>query len=140
MSLVVLQVAVTGYLVGLIWLIQLIHYPAFRHIEESRWGQFHQAHSAVMGWLAGGPMIISLLVGGWLAYAAGDVRQYVALGCEVLAWMVTFGLSVPEHTRLANGKDGAVISRLIGWNWVRTAAWTVKLVVLLLPTERAIAS
>ena len=100
MSLDVLQIAVTGYLVGLIWLIQLIHYPAFRHVDSSSWGQFHQTHSAVMGLLAGGPMIISLLVGVWLAYTAGDARQYVVLGCEVLAWIVTFGRSVPEHTRL----------------------------------------
>ena len=138
MSFEALQIAVTGYLVGLIWLIQLIHYPAFRHIESSCWNQFHQAHSAALGLLAGGPMVISLLVGVWLAYTAGDVRQYVVVGCEILAWLVTFGLSVPEHTRLAKAKDGAAIARLIRWNWVRTLAWTVKLAVLLIPAQRAI--
>ena len=135
-----LQIAVTGYLVGLIWLIQLIHYPAFRHIESSCWSQFHKAHSAALGLLAGGPMIISLLVGVWLVYTVGDVRQYVVMGCEIFAWLVTFGLSVPEHTRLAKGKDGAAIARLIRWNWLRTLAWTVKLAVLLVPAQRAIAS
>ena len=140
MSFEVLQIAVSGYLVGLIWLIQLIHYPAFRHIDPSKWGTFHQAHSAALGLLAGGPMIISLLVGLWLAYTVGDTRQYVVLGCEVLAWIVTLTLSVPEHTRLARTQDGAAISRLIRWNWLRTLAWTVKLAVLLVPAQRAMAS
>lgn len=136
----VLQLVVTGYLVGLIWLIQLIHYPAFRHIESTSWGHFHQAHSAMLGLLAGGPMIVSLLVGLWLSYTMGTARQHVALGCEVVAWIVTFGLSVPEHARLAKGKDAMAISRLIRWNWLRTMAWTSKLAVLLIPAQRAIAS
>ena len=140
MSFEILQIAVTGYLVGLIWLIQLIHYPAFRHIDPASWGTFHQAHSAVLGLLAGGPMIISLLVGTWLAYTVGDARQYAVWGCEIVAWVVTFALSVPEHTRLARAKEDAAISRLIRWNWLRTLAWTVKLAVLFLPTQRAIAS
>ena len=140
MSFEFLQIAVSGYLVGLIWLIQLIHYPAFRHIDPSKWGAFHQAHSAALGLLAGGPMIISLLVGLWLASTVGNARQYVMLGCEILAWIVTFALSVPEHTRLGRAQDGAAISRLIRWNWLRTLAWTVKLAVLLVPAQRAIAT
>ncbi len=127
------QLAVSAYLVGLIWLVQLIHYPAFRSIAADAWTAFHQAHSAALGLLAGGPMIISLLLGCWLAYTAGDTRQYAVLGCEIVAWIVTFGLSVPQHQRLAKAKDDVAITRLIRGNWLRTGAWTLKLGLLLWP-------
>jgi hypothetical protein len=128
-----LQLALTAYLVGLIWLIQLIHYPAFRAIAPERWQDFHQAHTAALGLLAGGPMILSLLVGCWLAWTEPSTRQYAVVGLEVVAWIVTFTLSVPQHTRLAAGPDAAVIDFLIATNWIRTIAWSLKLGLLLMP-------
>ncbi|MCW2614348.1 MAG: hypothetical protein JWN08_1342 [Frankiales bacterium] len=38
--------------------------------------------------------------------------------------VVTAPWSVPLHGRLAGGYDDAVAARLIGTNWLRTAAWT----------------
>jgi hypothetical protein len=43
----------------------------------------------------------------------------------VVAWVVTFAVSVPLHGVLAAGKDAAAIEQLIRTNWLRTAAWTV---------------
>ncbi len=126
-----LQLVVSAYLVGLIWLIQLIHYPSFASIAAERWQGFHHAHTTAMGLLAGAPMVASLLLGLWLAWRDGGSPQYVALGCEVAAWIVTFAVSVPLHQRLAAGPDPQAIALLISTNWLRTAAWTVKLGVLL---------
>ena len=127
-----LQLVVSAYLVGLIWLIQLIHYPSFTSISAERWNFFHQAHTAAMGLLAGGPMVIALLLGLWLAWRTGGPLQYTALACELAAWIVTFAISVPLHQRLAAGPDPQAIALLISTNWLRTAAWTVKLGVLLM--------
>ena len=129
------QLALTGYMVGLIWLIQLIHYPAFRSVDSERWPAFHQAHTAALGLLAGGPMILSLLVGCWLGWTVPSMRQYAVIGLEVVAWIATFALSVPQHHRLAAGPDAKAIERLIATNWIRTSAWSVKLVLLLLPLQ-----
>ena len=140
-GLTTIQLVVTAYLVGLIWLIQLIHYPTFRWVTADRWADFHQAHTATMGLLAGGPMIIALLVGGWLSWQAGltwngeSLRQHLVLACELLAWAVTFLISVPLHTKLAGGPDPAAINLLILSNWARTAAWTTKLAILFYPAR-----
>ena len=128
-----LQLALTAYLVGLIWLIQLIHYPAFRAITPERWPEFHRAHTAALGLLAGGPMILSLLVGCWLGWTMPGIRQTVVIGLEAIAWLATFALSVPQHHRLACGPDAAAIERLIATNWIRTLAWSAKLMLLLIP-------
>lgn len=125
-----LHLAVTGYIVGLIWVIQLLHYPAFRDIAPERWASFHHNHISAMGLLAGPPMVLSLLLAGWCAWKLGDPFSYAALGCEVVAWVVTFSLSVPAHNRLASAADPQTIALLISTNWLRTAAWTIKLLIL----------
>ena len=127
------QLALTAYLVGLIWLIQLIHYPAFRSLAPERWRDFHQAHTAALGLLAGGPMILSLLIGCWLAWTAPSTRQFAVIGLEAVAWIATFVFSVPQHHRLASEPNAEAIERLIATNWIRTIAWSVKLCVLLIP-------
>jgi hypothetical protein len=138
-GLTTIQLVVSAYLVGLIWLIQLAHYPAFRAIAADQWSAFHRLHTSAMGLLAGGPMIVALVVGAWLSGRAvlspggGDLRQHLVLACELVAWGVTFLVAVPLHDRLAGGPDPALIDRLISSNWVRTAAWTAKLALLVFP-------
>jgi hypothetical protein len=50
----------------------------------------------------------------------------VAAAAMLIAWFVTFTLSVPCHRLLQKeGRRDDVISRLVQTNWLRTAGWTV---------------
>jgi hypothetical protein len=44
----------------------------------------------------------------------------------VVIWLSTALVQVPQHGRLASGFDGGVVRALVVGNVVRTAAWTVR--------------
>lgn len=113
------------YLTGVIWVIQLTHYPAFSFIAEKDFVKFHARHTAVMGGIVGPVMIVELLTALILSH------QYSAiwlcnLGGVVIIWLSTFLLSVPSHSKLSRGQDQVEIKRLVRSNWLRTSIWTVR--------------
>ena len=75
-------------------------------------------------------MLIELLVSlGLLApLTPPGLRTAAVIGMILLAiiWITTFGLSVPAHTRLADGFDPAAHARLVSTNWIRTVGWTLR--------------
>lgn len=121
-------------LFGLIWTVQLVVYPAFRHVPPDRFTSAHRAHTGRIAWV-----VIPLLgmegaaTAAWLWYERPlSPYQTGALACVAVAWLSTFLLQVPLHHRLGRGFDAAAIERLIGSNWIRTLAWSGKTVILLL--------
>lgn len=121
-----LNVLVTGYLLGLIWLVQLIHYPGFLFVSPSHFLDFHQRHSSVLGLLAGPAMIFELVIAMILLILDPHWISGLSLFVVMGTWISTFSLSVPLHHRLANGFDRELILRLVSTNWIRTILWTLK--------------
>ena len=114
------------YMFGVIWIIQLIHYPSFTFISPSDFSQFHARHTFVMGILVGPVMIVEFLAAAWLLSEQNNILT-VANFCLVAAlWLLTFLVSVPLHNKLADGIDFTVINSLIKTNWPRTLLWTAK--------------
>lgn len=44
----------------------------------------------------------------------------------------TFFIQVPLHQKLSVGKDSHLIYRLVRTNWMRTIAWTLKAILMIL--------
>lgn len=55
----------------------------------------------------------------------------MSLGLLVLIWASTFLLQVPKHKVLTHGFDAEAHRFLVRTNWIRTAAWSVRGVVVL---------
>ena len=122
-------------LTGLIWTVQLVHYPGLALVGKAEFARYHAAHTARMGALVGPLMVLELLLAGWLAWAGRAALPHGAgwwsLALVGVVWAVTFFISVPFHNRLAaGGYDYVVIDGLVRTNWLRTVAWTLRLVVL----------
>ena len=113
------------YLTGVIWIVQLVHYPAFAAIDARHFAEFHQRHSAMMTWLVGPVMLIELGTAGWLARGL-EPGWLLNLASVLVPFGATFLLSVPLHERLSQGPDPVVIASLVRTNWVRTLAWTAR--------------
>lgn len=113
-------------MVGLIWIIQLVHYPAFRWIEAKEFVGFHHMHSQALSLIAGPLMLTQLAT----AYFHSQ-RPWLYLGLSLVVFILTFAVSVPIHNLLVNGKDPLQIERLISTNWWRTGVWSVHGLVLL---------
>ncbi len=129
MKLVVIQLGLTSVMVGLIWVIQLVHYPLFAHVGERAWGTYHAMHMRQISLIVMPVMVAELGLAGWLAWAPPvGVSRYVmwaALVCVMSAWASTALWSVPAHGALSSAPDVSVIERLVLTNWPRTVAWTL---------------
>jgi hypothetical protein len=115
----------TAALAGLVWVVQLIVYPAFRTVGPTpAWPEHHRAHSTAMTRLVALPWLVQ---GGTLAaLLLRDPSPLLLLTGALAATAVagTVLVSVPLHLRLGQAYDDATAVRLIRTNWLRTAAWT----------------
>ncbi len=134
-STLVVHLAVTWYMVGLIWFVQRVHYPLMAYVSTTDYETYHRKHVRLTGWVVGPAMglealtsvlLVSQLDGTLLALG------WRAFSLLVLIWLVTALFSVPAHTQLAHRFDSAIHRRLVLTNWIRTVAWTLRGVLALL--------
>ena len=134
----VLHIAVSWGLLVLIWLVQLILYPAFLRIPERQFTAYHRWY-AMRITLIVLPLMIGeiILLMGWWWMGTDRSAAYLATLAVIVVWLSTFRLQVPIHRRLQHGKDDTLIHRLVWTNWIRTAAWTLKAAVVTLVAIRS---
>ena len=56
---------------------------------------------------------------------------WLALVLTVIVWASTFFLQVPLHEKLAAGFEANAHSALVRTNWLRTAAWSLRSLLVL---------
>jgi hypothetical protein len=127
--LTVLHAVPTLCLCGLIWFVQIVHYPLFTRVGATAFFAYHQEHCRRTKFVV---MPCMLAEGGlaawawWLAPAAWWSTTTLGLVLLAAIWASTFLLQVPLHRRLERGFDAGAARQLIATNWVRTAAWTAR--------------
>ena len=60
MPLLLVQAAASLYLMGLIWLIQIVHYPLMSQVSRENFAQYEQLHSRWITPIVAIPMLIEL--------------------------------------------------------------------------------
>jgi hypothetical protein len=128
--LLLLNFAVAAYLTGLIWTVQVVHYPSFGRVPKEVWAAFHADHTRRMGYMVMAPMVLELGLAIWLAWAGRTALPsgagWWSLALVGVVWAATFFISVPFHNRLEKGYDYIAIDGLTRTNWLRTLAWTAR--------------
>lgn len=120
----------TLFMTGLIWVIQVVHYPLMAAVGREGFVAYEQSHMARIGWIVGTAMPIE-------AAAAAALFMFrpqgtplwmpiVGAGLLVAIWVSTAVLQVPLHAALCKGYDERNISMLVSSNWIRTAAWSAR--------------
>jgi len=127
----------TWFMVGLIWFVQIVHYPLMGVVPADAFPAYERAHQRRTTWVVGIVMLIEVSAAILLALVPhepilGMPMRWIGLAFLVLIWVSTFAVQVPFHGRLASGFDRAVWSGLVATNWLRTIAWTVRGIVALL--------
>ena len=119
-------------LVVLIWLVQVIIYPAFAEIAPDRFAPWHAGYTRAVTWIVAPLMLAQVALLARLAFVRPRPGVLLAAGMVAVAWVTTFALAVPAHDMLqASGLDRAVVARLVATNWIRTAAWTLAFLLLI---------
>ena len=126
MNLYLWNLIVSFYLMGLIWTIQIVHYPGFQFIESNKFQSFSQFHQTGMTYIVGPVMIAELILSLALLWQYKDSAVLTLFIIVLLTWLSTFLVSVPLHTKLNSGFDASVIQKLVQTNWPRTLLWTLK--------------
>ncbi len=115
-------------MVGLIWLIQIVHYPLFAFVGKDAFVSYASQHVRSITLIVAPIMLIELVTSiALLLVRPHAVQMWIAvLGMflVVAAWFSTWQLQIPAHEKLAAGFDSATCARLVGTNWIRTIAWT----------------
>jgi hypothetical protein len=139
-----LNLASTGVMIGVIWFVQVVHYPLFAGVGAAGFCGYAVEHARRTTWVVAPPMLIELGTGLALLWRRPDMMPltWAATGLVLLAvvWAATFGLAVPRHAELGRGFDARAHRRLVRTNWVRTAAWTARGALVAAVVVRAVAA
>ena len=122
--------AATVFMVGLIWFVQVVHYPLFADVGREGFAAYHASHSRRTTWVVGPVMAAEALCALLLvARRPPGVPLGLALAGLVLLGVVQAGtafLAVPRHGVLGGGSDERSYALLVATNWLRTAGWTAR--------------
>lgn len=117
-------------MVGVIWTIQVVHYPLFGQVGASSFGAYHAAHTHLITWVVGPLMLVEVAAAGLLLAsrpaAVPGWAVWVGAGLLALIWGSTALVQVPLHGALSGGFDEATHRWLVQSNWIRTAAWSAR--------------
>jgi len=125
--LVLVHAAATWGLVGLIWFIQVVHYPLFARVGGDGFARYEQQHARRTAHVVVPLMLTELACAALLLLRApGDAAVVAGAALLAVVWLSTFLLQVPRHRELAGGFDARAHRRLVTTNWIRTSAWSVR--------------
>lgn len=129
------QLAATAFMVGLIWFVQLVHYPLMAAVGDSHFQGYEIEHQRRTSWVVGPVMIaeLGLSVASVLWPPVGDQwLMIVGLSLLALIWISTALLQVPAHRSLTTKFSEIVHRKLVLTNWIRTVAWTARALLLMI--------
>ena len=126
--LVVANAAAAWVMTGVIWFVQVVHYPLLAVVPVASARETAVEHQSRTSRVVMLPMAVEGVTTLWLMFDrpagiewwlawVGGVTVAVALASTVL-------LSVPRHARMAERPDAKVGRELVVTNWPRTVAWT----------------
>ena len=128
--LLIVQIAATLTLVGVIWVVQLVQYPFFSYVEKANFRTYHNAYTFWITPIVAPLMIIELLTAALILFYPPEYLNYKLLVFGLIlclaAWLSTFFVQIPLHDRLAAGFDADAHASLVKTNWIRTLAWTLR--------------
>ncbi|REJ83696.1 MAG: hypothetical protein DWQ34_03510 [Planctomycetota bacterium] len=135
------QLASTLYMTGVIWFVQIVHYPL---MAEVGWGEFSRyavQHRRLTTWAVAPAMLIEAGSAVGLIYVCPRTvpigYAWVGVGLVFVIWISTAALQVPLHGKLSAGRSTKLVRRLVLTNWVRTIAWTLRSAIVLAVASHA---
>jgi len=129
------QAAATFFMVGVIWFVQVVHYPLFASVGAPDFSAYAIRHTRLTGLIVGPPMLleagtaVALVV--WTPPEVSASLVWTGLLLVAGIWLSTALFQAPRHTNLARGFDPAAHRFLVSSNWLRTVLWSLRGLVVL---------
>ena len=128
------QVLSTAVMFGLIWFVQVVHYPLMGWVGPEDAVAYENEHVRRTGFVVNPAMLLELVTTLMLPFIDGVPAWLAWTGVVLLGvnWASTFLLQVPLHLRLCREFDPEAVDRLVRTNWIRTAAWSGRAVLVVI--------
>ncbi|MFN9720369.1 MAG: hypothetical protein ACK58L_16855 [Planctomycetota bacterium] len=123
----------TFAMTGLIWLIQRVSYPLMGHVPAEVFPAYEAFHCERITLVVLPLMTIELATSIWLAWKpipGFETTLRSAAVLTLLLWVSTFFMQVPLHQQLEQAFDTTAWQRLVASNWIRTALWTSRSILI----------
>ena len=125
-----LHVGSTIYMMGLIWFVQVVHYPLHAHVGAEQFSTYQHLHMNWTTFVVGPPMLIEMATTVWfiLEPPLNIPHSYFWIGAAMLGivWISTALFQVPFHNSLLSVFDINAHKNLVLSNWIRTAFWSLR--------------
>jgi len=122
------HLAATAALTGLIWFVQLVHYPLLVMVPAEVFPAYESAHI-----LRTTPVVLALMlievataIGLWASDNGAPRAAFIGILLLGIIWASTTSLQAPLHTYLQDGFSAELHTKLIVSNWIRTIAWSAR--------------
>ena len=125
-ALLSLQIAASTMMAGLIWFVQIVHYPLFAAVGPAEFALYSDRHRARTTYVVAPLMLAEAICAAALVVLVGSTLSWIGLTLVAVLWLSTFAVQVPLHARLAQGWEVRAGRLLVATNWVRTLGWTTR--------------
>lgn len=122
----------TSIMTGVIWVIQIVHYPSFHFIEKELYTAFQKFHMNKISIIVI-PIMLAELITGMMLFLDKSAKSpflIVSFVILVLIWLITGVFFSKAHNELMTGYQELVVNQLVVMNWIRTLLWTLRLLLL----------
>jgi hypothetical protein len=134
-TLVLLHAGATLFMTGLVWFVQVVHYPLFDGVGRDAFVAYEVEHSRRTTRVVGPAMLVeaasALVLLGVRPTAIPASWAWIGIVLLGIVWISTVFVQVPQHRSLARGFDDGVHRALVAGNWIRTIAWSARSVLAL---------
>ncbi len=123
----------TSIMTGVIWVIQIVHYPSFHFIEKELYTAFQKFHMNKISIIVI-PIMLAELITGMMLFLDKSSKSpllIVSFVILVLIWLITGVFFSKAHNELMTGYQELVVNQLVVMNWIRTLLWTLRLLLLI---------
>ncbi len=127
---VLLNAASALFMTGIIWFVQIVHYPLFLLVGRSRFAAYHQGHARRTGYVVA-PLMVAELTAALVMLFMTVPPQLISLvwvnaALVAAIWLSTFTMQVPFHRTLTSSYDEILIAKLVRSNAIRVVLWTAR--------------
>lgn len=135
MALLLAHATATVAMLGVILVVQVVHYPLFRHVGQASYATYQAEHMRRITWVVAPLMTVELGTALLLVWTPPlglpPWMAWVGFTLVLFIWGTTGLVQVPLHSRLTEGFDAAAHRRLVRTNWLRTVFWILRAALVL---------
>ncbi len=127
---ILIHTAATLFMVGLIWFVQIVHYPLFNQVQTEAFMLYEATHSRLTTLVIAPAFLLETATAIFFLFSRpeGINAKLIYTGVALLAviWLSTIFIQVPRHSLLAMGFNDQAYRELVFTNWLRTVAWSLR--------------